>query len=37
VFNLLQRMHFGYLQDDWRVSPALTPDLGVRYECATPQ
>ncbi|HUP40952.1 MAG TPA: TonB-dependent receptor [Vicinamibacterales bacterium] len=37
VFNLRQRMHFGYLQDDWRVTPALTMNLGVRYEYATPQ
>ena len=21
VFNLRQRMHFGYLQDDWKVAP----------------
>jgi hypothetical protein len=37
VFNLRQRMHFGYLQDDWRATPALTLNLGVRYEYATPQ
>ncbi len=37
VVNLRQRMHFGYLQDDWRVSPSLTFNLGVRYEFGTPQ
>jgi hypothetical protein len=30
-------MHFGYLQDDWRVTPSLTLNMGVRYEVATPQ
>ena len=37
VFDLRQRMHFGYLQDDWRLSPSLTVNLGLRYEYATPQ
>jgi Carboxypeptidase regulatory-like domain/TonB-dependent Receptor Plug Domain/TonB dependent receptor len=37
VFHLQQRMHFGYLQDDWRVSPKLTVNAGLRYEVGTPQ
>jgi hypothetical protein len=37
VLNYRQRMHFAYLQDDWKVAPRLTLNLGVRYEFATPQ
>ncbi|MEO6237627.1 MAG: TonB-dependent receptor, partial [Vicinamibacterales bacterium] len=35
--NLRQRMHFGYLQDDIKVSPTLTLNAGLRYEYGTPQ
>jgi hypothetical protein len=33
-----QRFQFysGYLQDDWRVTSALTLNLGIRYEIETP-
>ena len=34
--HLEQRMHFAYLQDDFRVSSRLTLNLGARYEFATP-
>ena len=37
VLNYRQRMHFTYLQDDWKVNSKLTLNLGVRYEFATPQ
>ena len=37
IFQLRQRMHFGYVQDDWRVTPDLTFNLGLRYEFGTPQ
>ena len=35
--NLRQWMDFAYLQDDFKVSPRLTLNLGARYEFATPQ
>lgn len=37
VANMRQRMHFTYLQDDWRLNDRVTLNLGVRYEYATPQ
>jgi hypothetical protein len=37
IANLRQRMHFGYLQDDIKVSAKLTLNAGLRYEYATPQ
>jgi len=37
ILDYRQRMHFAYLQDDWKVNNRLTLNLGVRYEYATPQ
>ena len=37
IVNLRQAMHFGYVQDDWRVNRRLTLNLGLRYEFATPE
>ena len=37
IVDYRQRMHFAYLQDDFKVSQKLTFNLGVRYEFATPQ
>ena len=30
--DLRKLQYFGYVQDDWRISPALSANLGVRYE-----
>ena len=36
VVNMRQRLHYAYVQDDFRVNQNLTLNLGVRYEFATP-
>ncbi len=36
VANLRQHVHGLYVQDDWRVTPKLTVNVGLRWEFATP-
>lgn len=37
VGNYRQHMNFAYVQNDFRVTPKLTVNLGVRWEYATPR
>ncbi|HYL35048.1 MAG TPA: TonB-dependent receptor [Bryobacteraceae bacterium] len=36
VINLRQHLHSFYVQDDWRVTPKLTVNMGLRWDFATP-
>jgi Carboxypeptidase regulatory-like domain len=37
AFNARGKWYGAFVQDDWRLTPKLTVNLGLRYEYATPQ
>ncbi len=36
VIDQAQRMYFAFLQDDYKLSPTVTLNVGIRYEYSTP-
>jgi len=37
IVNYHQNMNYFYIQDDWKLLPSLTVNVGLRYELVTPQ
>ena len=37
IVNYHQQMNNFYVQDDWKLLPSLTVNMGIRYELVTPQ
>ena len=37
IVNYHQYMDYFYFQDDWKLLPTLTVNMGLRYELVTPQ
>jgi hypothetical protein len=35
--NIRSKFFFGFAQDDWKISPRLTVNAGLRYEYSTPK